>query len=255
MTRAIVTGAASGIGEAISRRLAYPPVGPPSELLLVDRDAARLHDLAASLTDDGVSAHTEVVDLSRPDAGEVVAAVARAKLGGVDTLYCSAGIAPASDLATLGAEDFDLVIAINTRSLLLLATALLPELEESRGSIVFISSVSAEEPTAGLGAYSASKAAAVMLIRQLAYEWGPRGIRCNSVAPGAIHTPLTAPGYAVPGAVERREQRIPLRRIGEPDAVARVAVFLASPDADYITGVNLPVDGGMLTTLMPHTRL
>lgn len=257
MVRAVVTGASSGIGRAIAERVVGEAGGraEPCRLVLVDVDEAGLAELAAALSSPQVEVHSEVVDLALGDAGRRVAEAVEAHLGGVDALFCSAGIAPPGALDSVEAEMFERTFAVNTRSVWLLASALLPALQANRGSVVLVGSVSAEEPTAGLGAYSASKAAALMLIRQMAYEWGPLGVRCNCVSPGAIYTPLTAAGYAVPGAVERREKRIPLGRIGDPDDVARVATFLASAAASYVTGVNLPVDGGILTTLMPHTRL
>jgi NAD(P)-dependent dehydrogenase (short-subunit alcohol dehydrogenase family) len=116
------------------------------------------------------------------------------------------------------------------------------------------SSISASQPTPPHGAYSPSKAALVMLVRQMAYEWGPDGIRCNCVSPGMTHTGMTDQVYSDPQRRAERASHIPLRRVGDPIDIARVVAFLISPDAGYVTGVDLPVDGGVQTALMPTLR-
>jgi NAD(P)-dependent dehydrogenase (short-subunit alcohol dehydrogenase family) len=102
------------------------------------------------------------------------------------------------------------------------------------------------------GAYSASKAGVAMLSRQLAFEWGPRGIRSNTVSPGLIRTALSESFYQAPGVKERREAIVPLRAIGRPLDIANVVVFLASFRAGYITGQDIVVDGGLSQTLMGY---
>jgi glucose 1-dehydrogenase len=93
-----------------------------------------------------------------------------------------------------------------------------------------------------------------MLIRQMAYEWGPDGIRCNCVSPGMVHTGMTDSVYSDPEKRADRARHIPLRRVGRPEDIAAVVAFLASPGGAYVTGVDLPVDGGVSTTLMPTLR-
>jgi len=117
---------------------------------------------------------------------------------------------------------------------------------------VHIASIAAGQPQGMSGAYSVSKAGVAMLSRQLAFEWGPRGIRSNAVSPGLIRTPLSESFYRAPGVKERREAVVPLRAIGSPLDVANVVVFLASPRAGYITGQEIIVDGGFSQTLMSH---
>jgi NAD(P)-dependent dehydrogenase (short-subunit alcohol dehydrogenase family) len=154
----------------------------------------------------------------------------------------------------LSLEDWDRTFAINVRAAWLLAKAAYPLLREAQGSLVVTASIAAREPAAPVGAYAASKAAVVMLVRQLAYEWGPDGIRCNCVSPGTTHTGMTDGTYSDPQRRSERASHLPLRRIAEPDEVAGVIAFLAGPDASYITGIDVLVDGGLGTSLLPAIR-
>ena len=246
MLRAVITGAASGIGAATARRLA---AGDGARLLLVDRAEEQLRRIAGEL---GAEALT--VDLTLPDAGEHVAAAARERLGGLDLLVSNAGAAISAPLVELSIEDWDRTFAINVRAAWLLAKAAYPLLREAQGSLVVTASIAAREPAAPVGAYASSKAAVVMLVRQLAYEWGPDGIRCNCVSPGTTHTGMTDGTYSDPERRSERASHLPLRRIAEPDEVAGVIAFLAGPDASYITGIDVLVDGGLGTSLLPAIR-
>jgi NAD(P)-dependent dehydrogenase (short-subunit alcohol dehydrogenase family) len=241
----VVTGAASGIGRATALRLGADD--ETAELLLVDRDAAGLDAVARELP----GATTLVADLSDPAVGERVAAAAGER---VDVLISNAGVCTAAPLAELELDEYERTFAINTRATWLLAKALYPALREARGAIVATASISGEQPTAPFGAYSASKAALIMLVRQLAYEWGPDGIRCNCVSPGTVHTPMTDAVYSDPGKRAERASHIPLRRVAVAEDLAAAIAFLAGPDARYVSGVNLVVDGGLQTTLMPLAR-
>ena len=243
--RAIVTGAASGIGAAVARRLS----SQDAQLLLVDRTAGALQEIAAEL-----GATPLVADLSSPDAGSAVAAATRAALGGLDALISNAGVAISAPLLQLSLEDWERTYAINTRATWLLATALHPMLRESHGALVATASIAAREPAAPVGAYASSKAALVMLVRQLAYEWGPDGIRCNCVSPGTTHTGMTDATYSDPARRAERASHLPLRRVSEPEEVAAVIAFLAGPDASYVTGIDVLVDGGLGTSLLPAVR-
>jgi glucose 1-dehydrogenase len=254
--KAVVTGAASGIGRAVAERFTADGTarGTECELLLVDLAEAALEDVADSLRGRGAKVGVAVADLSRPDVGELVEAAAAEHLGGVDALISNAGICKPATLAELDLATYEQTFAINTRACWLLAKALRPRLVDSRGAIVATASISAREPTPPFGAYSASKAALVMLIEQLAYEWGPDGIRCNCVSPGTVHTEMTDATYSHPTRREERAQSIPVRRVATPDQIAAAIAFLAGPDAAYVTGVDLLVDGGLHTVLMPAVR-
>ena len=141
--------------------------------------------------------------------------------------------------------------SINTRSSWLLGKAAHPHLKESKGAFVATASMSATQPTPALGFYSSSKAALLMMIRQLSIEWGPDGIRCNTVSPGPTYTPMTAAGYEDPSRRDQREANIPLRKLGVAEDVAQAILFLIGPHASHISGVDLLVDGGMSNMLMP----
>ena len=116
-------------------------------------------------------------------------------------------------------------------------------------------SISGHQPTPPLGAYSASKAAVQMLIKQMAVEWGPDGIRCNTVSPGSTHTAMTDKRYSDPAQRSEAAKKNPLQTVGEPEDQAAAIAFLVSKDAKYMTGTDLLVDGGLNTMLMPASAM
>lgn len=255
--RAIVTGAGSGIGRATSFRLASDSVkrGASPQLLLVDLDPARLELVASELRRQGVQVEAMAADLADPVVPERILDRARTCLGGVDALISNAGIIQRGTLLELSLDQFDQCFAVNTRATWLLAKAAHPLLKSSRGCIVATASISAHHVTPPLGAYSASKAALVSLIKQMACDWGPDGIRCNTVSPGSTHTGMTDARYSDPAQRAAAEQRNPLRMIGSPEDQAAAIAFLAGPDAAYITGADIVVDGGISTMLMTASAL
>jgi NAD(P)-dependent dehydrogenase (short-subunit alcohol dehydrogenase family) len=250
--RVLITGAASGIGLALAHILAGKSSNR-ARLMLVDRDEGKLQEAAESLRGSGATVISRPADLLDADAPARVVEEAGRQFGGLDGIASNAGIIQSAPLAELAATEFDRIFAINARAAWLLGKAAYPMLKESRGAIVATASVSAEHPTPPLGAYSASKAALVMLIQQMAVEWGPDGIRCNCVSPGPTLTPMTAGAYSNPKLKQQRESNIPLRRLGRPEDIANAIAFLMSPEGAYISGVNLAVDGGMSQCLMPAT--
>lgn len=258
--RAVITGAGSGIGRATAGALARSAAARSESvaLLLVDVDASAVQAAADELTriTDGkpISAMPLVLDLASENAGTIIAAAARDRLGGLDALISNAGVVSASPLAELTVDVWDRTFAINVRATWLLAQAAYPLLRETRGSVVATASIAAREPASPMGAYAPSKAALVMLIRQLAYEWGPDGIRCNCVSPGTTHTGMTDGTYSDPERKAERASHIPLRRIADPRETAAVIAFLAGPESSYVTGIDVLVDGGLGTSLLPAVR-
>ena len=246
--RVVITGAASGIGRAAAEQLAAAASG--HRLLLTDRDAAGLRTVTDAI---GPEAAACVADLGSPDCGDRIVAAALAHMGGIDAVVSNAGIIAAGALVDLEPSDFDRIYAINTRATWALAKAAHPHLAASRGAFVATASMSASQPTPGLGFYSSSKAALLMLIRQFALEWGKDGIRCNTVSPGPTATPMTAAGYSDPARRAQREAMIPLGKLGLAEDVANAILFLIGPQAAHITGIDILVDGGMSQNLMPAT--
>jgi NAD(P)-dependent dehydrogenase (short-subunit alcohol dehydrogenase family) len=245
--RTILTGSGSGIGLATARALA---ARPDARILLVDRNPERRAANAEELRGIGAQVAESGGDLNDPDSPAAFVEAAVGAFGGIDAVVSNAGsIAGGAELKSLSTEAFEAAFAINTRPTFLLARAAYPYLKESRGAIVAVASTAAAHPVPNLGGYSPSKAALVMLVRQMALEWGPDGIRANCVSPGPTATPM-APVYADPQIRSLRASTLPLRRISEPEEIAETILFLLGPGAIGITGVNLEVDCGMGLTTM-----
>lgn len=240
---AVVTGASRGIGAATARALD----GAGARVVLVARTTSALDQVAGELRRDPV---VVTADLAEDGSPGRVAEAALAATGHVDVLVNNAAAALRTPSTQLDAAAVDALLAVNVRNLLLLTTALLPYMvERGAGSIVNLSSVSGVTGTPRRSAYAATKGAVDALTRSLAMEYGPHGVRVNSVAPGVIDTDLWARNKSVPGVVERVEATIPLRRWGTPEEVADVIVFLASDAARYVTAQTISVDGGQADTL------
>ena len=242
--KVIVTGAASGIGLAVARHLAAAPWDERAQLVITGRNIHALEVAAADLRSRGAEVVVAVEDLADADAPQRIVDAASGAFGGIDGIVSNAGMFKLGPLEQMPVEDFAMAFDVNTRATWLLAKAAHPLLKLSRGSIVATSSLASELPAPPLGAYSASKAALVMLVKQMAVEWGGDGIRCNCVSPGSTLTPMTAKVYADPAERAKRERGIALHRIGTADEVANAIVFLLGPRSSFITGVNLLVDGG-----------
>ena len=166
-----------------------------------------------------------------------------ADLGGIDILVCNAGISGKMGAATLA--DFDRVMNVNLRSQMRLTELALPHMVGREGAnIVLMASISGLRGNGSLNAYSLSKAGVAQLARNIAVQWGPTGLRANSIAPGMIATDMVRPALDNAEFTAKRLGLTPLRRFGTPDDVATVALFLASPAAAFVTGHNLVVDGG-----------
>ncbi|WP_273728257.1 SDR family NAD(P)-dependent oxidoreductase [Brucella gallinifaecis] len=239
----VITGAGGGIGQALARSFA----GEGARLVLLDRDEERTAPLVTELGNDAL---TLACDISK--AGEIAAAAEKIEvLGGADILVNNAGILRPSPLETVSEADWSAMLAVNLNGYLAASQAFGKSMiARGQGVLVHVASIAGTQPQPASGAYSASKAAVLMLSRQLAYEWGPKGIRSNTVSPGLVRTPLSEPFYQDEAVKAQREAMVPLRRIATPQDMADVALFLASPRASYVTGQDIVVDGGLSQTLM-----
>ncbi|WP_295381941.1 SDR family NAD(P)-dependent oxidoreductase [uncultured Pseudacidovorax sp.] len=241
---ALVTGAAGGLGRAIA--LAYAQHG--ARLVLSDREGDGLHEVAARCASLGTAVHTVAADLAEPAQVQRLAEQAQAAFGRIDLLVCNAGMqGPAGPLLAVPAEDWARVFQVNLASAHALCAALVPAMgARGHGRVVLMASIAALRGNGAIGLYGLSKAALAQMARNLAVEWGLRGVCVNAIAPGLIRTPLAA-GLMVNAAfMARRLAATPLRRVGEPHEVAGVAVMLASAAGGFITGQTLVVDGGTL---------
>lgn len=245
---ALVTGATGGIGRATCVALAAMATAQgrhPRLSVAGSRAGPGLDALARELGGDGIEVLPLSGDLADPAACRTLVEQALAWGGDLDALVCVAGAPQAATLADMSVAQWDHAFALNVRPVWLMAQAARASLARTRGSITAVASMSGLLPHPGLGAYSAAKAALIMLCRQLAQEWGPDGIRANSVSPGMIRTPLTEPIYRDATATRRREALVPLGRIGTPPDVGQAVAYLASDAAAYVTGTDLLVDGGV----------
>lgn len=248
--RLLITGASRGIGRAIARRLAAQGA---ALAVCASSHADELDTLVAECRAQGRVAVPLIGDLSDPTTPARLVEQAADVLGGLDAVVGNAGISSPGLLAKLEMEDWDRLFAVNVKAQWLLARAAYPWLQISRGSMVVVGSMCGVQPYAGLGAYSTTKAALIMLARQLAQEWAGDGIRVNCVSPGFVVTPLTQPLYDQPPVKAAREALVPLHRIADADAdVAGLVAFLLGTDAGYVTGQNLVADGGLLDSVQTH---
>lgn len=238
---ALVTGAGSGIGAGIARVLAERGW----HVVVNDLDAKTAHEVALEIG--GVAVPGDVA----AEPSEIVARSV-AECGRLDGLVNNAGIIRRMPLSEPDDEGIDATYAVNLRAVVRLSAAALPHLIETAGSVVNIASMAAEIPQLGGGLYGATKAGVVALTRQAAVEWGPLGVRVNAVGPGMVRTAMAEAVYADPELYERRRRLVPLGRIGAPEDIGRVVAFLLSPDAGYVTGQHIVVDGGLSHTLMSH---
>ena len=232
---ALVVGATGGIGTEISR--AFASAG--AELVLSSDDETGCDTLASEL---GAKSHpADVRDTAALD-GVLDAA------GAIDILICNAGIS--GHLGPLGEatdQDRSEIFDINLNAALHLSGKVAPVMaERGGGSIILMSSIAGLRGNARLGLYGLTKAALAQLARNLAVEWGPKGVRANAIAPGLIRTSWADAILSSPDKSAARLGQTPLRRIGEPWEVAATALFLASPAAAFITGQTIVVDGGTL---------
>ncbi len=241
MSSMIVTGAGSGIGESIARAAAE--AGWRVGVLDIDGEAAAR---VADGLSDGVALEAAVND---PDAVEAVLD----QFGTPDALVNNAGIVRFGPLLEQSLDDFRLVLDVNLMGVFVCSTAVARRMATAGGgAIVSVTSINGIVPGPNAGAYGASKAAINLLSQQMSIEWGEAGIRVNTVAPGLIDGGMSAPIFADPEFRRRRTEKVPAGRLGTVDDIARAVLYLCSPEADYVTGHQLVVDGGVVNSIIAN---
>jgi len=239
--KAVVTGAGAGLGASIAERLASEGYA----VALLDQDGNAASRRAEELT--GASAFQ--VDVSNP---EQVADVF-SRIGAVDLLVNNAGIARFGPLLEQSPADMQAVINVNLMGTALCAQQAAKQMaEQGAGCIINLSSINAVTPGPNVGLYAATKAAVHNLTILQALEWGPMGVRVNAIAPGFIDAGMSAPFFEQASVREKRAGGVPLKRLGQADDVVNAVVYLQSEAAQYVSGHQLVVDGGVVGSLLAH---
>jgi NAD(P)-dependent dehydrogenase (short-subunit alcohol dehydrogenase family) len=244
---AVVTGAGGGIGRAIAQTLA----ASGCKVAVLDRDVESARETVRLVGEGGGTALAVEADISDPQSVEKAAARIEEALGPCSVLVNNAALLRNGPLAELSLSDWNAVLGVNLTGFFICSQVFGRGMMEcGGGSIVHVSSMSGTYPQPTSGAYSVSKAGVMMLSKNLALEWGPKGVRSNVVSPAMVFTPMSEVIYRDPEIRARREGIIPVRRIGMPQDIADAICFLASDRASYVTGQEILVDGGWSAALL-----
>ncbi|WP_462382653.1 meso-2,3-butanediol dehydrogenase [Pseudomonas sp. Marseille-QA0892] len=235
----LVTGAGSGIGAATAKRFA----SEGANVVLVGRTEEKLQRVAEALPADRV--YVRPADVSDPEAVERLVADVVAKYGRLDVLVNNAGTVSEGKITEVDLADWQKVMSTDLDGVFYCSRSALPELIKRKGSIVNVSSVSGLGGDWGMSIYNAAKGAVTNFTRALAMDFGEEGVRVNAVCPSVTRSELTEDMLGNDELMAQFRERIPLGRAAEAEEVADVIAFLASNDARFVNGVNLPVDGGL----------
>ncbi len=240
---AIVTGSSRGIGRSIAEHLA----AAGAKVVVSSRKAPACEDAVAAIRKDGGEAIAIPAHIGDKAQLEALVGETRKRWGKIDVLVCNAASNPYyGPMAGLSDDAFNKILQNNIVANHWLANLVLPEMAQRKdGAVIIVSSIGGLKGTATLGAYAISKAADMQLARNLAVEWGPRNIRVNCIAPGLVKTDFARALWENPETLGRYESQTPLRRIGQPDDIGGIAVFLASKASAFVTGQTIVADGGV----------
>ncbi|HRE59676.1 MAG TPA: SDR family oxidoreductase [Micropepsaceae bacterium] len=240
---ALVTGSSRGIGKSIVERMAQH-----GAKVVVSSRKADACDAVTAAINARYPGHAVTIpcNISHKDQLQALVDKTRAHFGKIDVLVCNAAVNPyAGSMADCPDDAFDKIMASNVRSNVWLANMVIPEMKARKdGAIIIVSSIGGLRGSPILGAYCISKAADFQLARNIAVEYGPYNIRANAIAPGLIRTDFARYLWENPDILKRATDTAPLKRIGEPDEIAGLAVMLASRAGAFMTGQALVADGG-----------
>ena len=243
---AVVTGAAGGIGRAVSREMATQGAC----VVLCDVVAEPLAAIVEELRSSGLQAAPCIADIATRAGNDSLVAEAIRKYGRIDVFHANAGVAPFEDLLQASDASIARTVDINLKGAIHGCAAALPVMTAQRSGVILLTaSVAAFVGDPTIPVYSATKGGLTALCRSVAVRHGPDGIRCVTLCPGDVRTPMLEEYLRRDGdsAVARRTmiEQYPLRRLGEPEDIARLAAFLASDAAGWITGTDIVIDGGL----------
>ncbi len=249
----IVTGSGKGIGKASALAFAREGAG----VAVADRSLEDAEQTAAAISAEGGRAVAVACDVTQTDDVRRLVATTANAFGGVDVLHNNAGVIRYGTVVDMSEDDWDFVLNVNLRATFLTCKHVIPEMRRrGGGAIVNTSSVQAFASQRTVAAYSASKGAVLSLTRTIALDHAGENIRCNCIAPGSVHTPMldqAAHTFAADnpaGAIADWGKLHPLGRVGTPEEVAKLVLFLASEDGSFCTGGCYTIDGGLLSSLM-----
>ena len=248
---ALVTGANSGIGAGVAKSLGQAGANVIVNYVSKPEDADAI---VAEIKGYGVDALALMADVSKEDQVQAMFKQAIDHFGTIDILVNNAGLQRDAKFDEMTLAQWQLVIDVNLTGQFLCARETIreflrrgprPDVSKATGKIICMSSVHELIPWGGHANYASTKGAIKMLMQSLAQEYGDRKIRVNSICPGAIQTPINTAAWKTPEAYNSLMKLVPYNRIGQPDDIGNLAVFLASDDSDYITGASIFIDGGM----------
>ena len=240
---ALITGSTKGIGKAIARHLALAG----AKVVISSRKADACDAVQKEFAAEGLEAISLPCNVARPEEVEALVKKTMAAFGRIDILVCNAATNPVyGPTASASSEAFDKIIGTNVKSVWSLCNQVIPQMAARRdGAVILVSSIGGLKGSSVIGLYGVSKAADSALVRNLAVEWGPSNIRVNAIAPGLVKTDFAKALWEDDKLRKTREAQTPLRRIGDPDDIAGLAVLLGSNAGLFITGQTFVADGGV----------